>query len=64
MIENERTLRKNHEQYITKQNKIKEMEAKIEENKNKKKLKKSQPSNIVTVEMIGEIEEQINQLEK
>jgi methyl coenzyme M reductase subunit C-like uncharacterized protein (methanogenesis marker protein 7) len=62
LIENERTLRKNHEQYITKQNKIKEMEAKIEENK--KKSKKSQPSNIVTVEMIGEIEEQINQLEK
>lgn len=40
------------------------MEAKIEENKNKKKSKKGQPSNIVTVEMIGEIEEQINQLEK
>jgi hypothetical protein len=50
-MENERTLRKNHEQYITKQNKIKEMETKIEENK--KKAKKGQPSNIVTVEMIG-----------
>lgn len=47
LLENERILRKNHEQYITKQSKIKEMEMRIEEGK--KKAKKGQTTNIVTV---------------
>ena len=33
LVENERILRRNHEQYIIKQNKIKEMEQKMAQNK-------------------------------
>ena len=51
ITENDRILRKNHEQYMSKQGKIKEMENRIEENK--KKLRKGQNQKVVTVEMIG-----------
>ena len=37
LMENERTLRKNHEMYIVKQAKIKEMEQKLAQNKEKEK---------------------------
>ena len=60
MIENERTLRKNHEIYITKQAKIKEMESKIKENK--EKSKKPQPAGsaqLITNEMIQDLDNQI-----
>lgn len=59
-MENERILRKNHEQYIVKQAKIKEMEQKLAQNKEKEKARKAQP--IVTPEMISELEEEINNL--
>ena len=47
-------LRKNHEIYITKQSKIKEMELKIKENKEREKGKKqgAQPQQAVTQAMI------------
>jgi hypothetical protein len=61
LVENERILRKLHEQFITRQGKIKEMEAKIKEAK--EKAKKPVVST-VTVEMISKVEEEINQLEK
>ena len=65
LIENERTLRKNHEIYITKQAKIKEIQSKI--NENKEKSKNPQPAGsaqLITNQMIQDLDNQIAQLEK
>ena len=64
LVENERVLRKNHEIYITKQSKIKEMELKIKENKEKGKKQGSQSQQTVTQAMIEELDQQIAGLEK
>jgi hypothetical protein len=52
LTENERILRKNHEMYIIKQAKIKEMESKIKENKEKAKKPVPPAANTITPEMI------------
>lgn len=57
-------LRKNHEIYITKQAKIKEMEMKIKENKEKAKKPSQQNGTIVTNEMIQELDDQIAEIER
>jgi hypothetical protein len=63
-MENERILRKNHELYITKQARIKEMENKIKENKEKAKKANDKNTTIITNEMIQEVDDQIIELEK
>jgi len=55
-------LRKNHEMYIIKQAKIKEMEVKIKENKEKAKKPPQPAVNVITAEMIQEIDDQIADL--
>jgi hypothetical protein len=57
LTENERVLRKNHEQMIVKQNRIKEMETKIA---GSKKLK---PTQRITPEMIADLEAELHELE-
>jgi len=63
-MENERILRKNHELYITKQARKKEMENKIKENKEKAKKANDKNTTIITNEMIQEVDDQIIELEK
>jgi multidrug resistance efflux pump len=58
--ENEKMLLKNHERAVTKGKRLKEIEEKIKENK--EKMRKGN-SNVVTVEMISEIEAEIIKLE-
>ena len=59
MLEDERVLRKNHEIFITKQAKIKEMEQKIKESKEKAKRPQPPPTSNITQEMIQQLDEQI-----
>lgn len=54
-MDSERILRKNHEQYIVKQAKIKELEQRLLASHQKAKKKK--PLEEVTPEMISELEE-------
>jgi hypothetical protein len=61
IAENEKLLLKTHERAVGKAKKLKDIEEKLRENR--EKMKKGQASNVVTVEMISELEEEIMKLE-
>ena len=58
--ESERILRKNHEQYLQKQVKVKELEQKLLATQLKSKKRK--PLQSVTPEMLEQLEEEVNRL--
>lgn len=62
VTEAERILRKNHEQYISKQEKLRELEQRLATGKERLKAKK--PLQTITPEMIASLEEEIGILEQ